>query len=183
MRPGRRQHAQPGGHHLRRRRRHRGGAGRLRRGAGAHLPHEGVQPGNDGDVPHIHPAGPLWQAARDLVHADRLPRPPYPVARARHPEKPHPRGEAAHRRRLRREADGGKRGVSRVRHHEDGAPGAVRVLAQGIANLRVAAPRDGGQNPPRREQRRPHPRAWGDHAVELGRLWRARLGHGRPDRA
>ena len=27
-----------------------------------------------------HPAGPLWQAARDLVHADRVPRPPYPVA-------------------------------------------------------------------------------------------------------
>ena len=46
---GGRQYAQPGGQHGRRRRRRGGGAGRLRYCAGTHLPHQGLQPGHDGD--------------------------------------------------------------------------------------------------------------------------------------
>ena len=91
---------------------------------------------------------------RHLVHADRVPRAPHPVARAGHPEKPHPRGETAHRRRVRREADGRVRDVPRVRHHENGPPGHVRVHARGGANVRLAAPRDADPRAPGREPRR-----------------------------
>ena len=54
----------------------------------------------DGDLPHVYRAGPLRASACDLVHADRVPCPPHLVPCAGHPEKPHSRGEAAHRRRF-----------------------------------------------------------------------------------
>ena len=61
----------------------------------------------------------LRPSERAQLDPDRVPYAPHHRQRAAHPEEHDPRLQAAHRRRLRREADRGQRSLSGVRHVDD----------------------------------------------------------------
>ena len=181
--PGRRgQQAQPVRLGRGERGRHRGCAGVVRRRPDAHLPHQSKPADPHGDLPHGDLSGHIRPPEHHFLHPGALPCAPHPVYRARHPEVPRARHEAAPGRRLWRQADRRDRGLSGHRDHEDRPAGQDHLHPRGVHDRVQPAPRDGGHRAHRRHAGRHHPRHRPVYAIQHRRVRRARPNDSRPVR-